>query len=212
MKRNRLTRLTMVYTLLVMLLALAGCGNSLSTGKSSDATGVSSQAVSDKATGKKILVVYFSAEGHTKHIAEVIAEAAGADTMMLEADPAYTKADLDYHDTNSRTSKELHDESLRNIALKQAVPEHWSEYDTVFIGYPIWWGVAAWPVNTFITSNSFQGKTVIPFCTSKSSPIGASDENLKDLADGGDWKPGIRFSPSASNQEIYAWLIKALSD
>ena len=80
--------------------------------------------------------------------------------------------------------------------------ENFDGYDTVLIGYPIWWGVAAWPVNTFVKANDFSGKTVIPFCTSSSSGIGNSGKVLEDLTKSGNWKDGQRFSSNASSSEI----------
>lgn len=83
---------------------------------------------------------------------------------------------------DSRVCREHADESLREVALTAAAVENWEEYGTVFIGYPIWWGIAAWPVDGFVTGNDFTGKTVIPFCTSASSPLGQSGELLAKLA------------------------------
>ena len=83
---------------------------------------------------------------------------------------------------------------------------NWSDYDTVFIGYPIWWGIAAWPTNSFVAANDFNGKTVIPFCTSSSSGIGSSGTLLEQSANGGNWLAGERFSSYASESEAAAWV------
>ena len=116
----------------------------------------------------KTLVVYFSAQNHTEAVAEKIAQNLGADIFELVPVDEYTSDDLNWNDDNSRVSKEHEDESLRNVELESTTVENWDSYDTVFIGYPIWWGIAAWPVDTFVKANDFNGKTVIPFCTSSS--------------------------------------------
>ena len=100
----------------------------------------------------------------------------------------YSEDDLDWTDDNSRVTKEHEDKSLRNVELKTTTVENWDQYDTVLIGYPIWWGIAAWPVDTFVKTNDFSDKTVIPFCTSASSGLGESGTRLQKEAKGGNWK------------------------
>lgn len=156
-------------------------------------------------TGKKVLVVYYSAQGHTENIAKLIASNLNADIFKIEPKEEYTSADLNYNNSNSRVVKEHDDESLRNIELKDITPDSWNEYDTIIIGYPIWWGIAAWPINNFIKENDFTNKTIIPFCTSVSSGLGNSDILLKDISNGGNWIKGTRFSSNASNQTINEW-------
>jgi flavodoxin len=153
----------------------------------------------------KMLVVYFSASGSTKRVAEEISKNLNADLFELVPENVYTADDLDWTDTNSRVSKEHNDISLRNVKLKNTEVENWESYDTVLIGYPIWWGIAAWPVDTFVKANDFNGKTVIPFCTSASSGLGQSGDLLKQEAKGGNWKEGHRFSSGASSSDIKAW-------
>ena len=154
---------------------------------------------------KKILVVYYSAQNHTKNISEKIAKNLNADIFVIEPENAYTANDLDWTDSNSRVSKEHNEESLRNVKLKNTVVQDWQKYDTILIGYPIWWGIAAWPVNTFVKENNFAGKTVIPFCTSSSSGLGQSGELLQKEANSGNWKEGHRFSSVASDLDIKTW-------
>ena len=151
---------------------------------------------------KNTLVVYFSAQNHTKKVAEKIAENLNADIFEIEPEEEYTSRDLDWTDSNSRVSKEHDDEKLRNVKLKSTQVENWDNYNTVLIGYPIWWGIAAWPVDTFVKDNNFDGKVVIPFCTSASSGLGQSGKILKDLAKTGNWEEGHRFSSSASDSDI----------
>ena len=153
-----------------------------------------------------VLVVYFSATGNTQEAANFIAQLTGGDLFELEAADPYTDDDLNYNDDNSRVSQEHDDESLRDVELVADTVENWDDYDTVFIGYPIWWGIAAWPTNTFVQANDFTGKTVIPFCTSASSGLGESGDLLAELAGTGDWLEGQRFSSNVSEEDVSSWL------
>lgn len=153
----------------------------------------------------KVLVVYYSAQGHTDNVAKKIASNLNADVFLIEPNDEYTSDDLNYGDSNSRVSKEHNDESLRDVELKNISVDKWDDYDVVLIGYPIWWGIAAWPVNNFVKENDFNGKTVIPFCTSASSGLGNSGKNLEAMANGGNWLEGKRFSSSASDSVIKEW-------
>lgn len=103
-------------------------------------------------------------------------------------------------------SREHDDSSLRDVPLKTTSVENWDSYSSVFIGYPIWWGIAAWPVDNFIKNNDFAGKTVIPFATSTSSGMGNSGKNLENMAGSGNWQDGKRFSSGASESEVKAWV------
>lgn len=153
----------------------------------------------------KTLVVYYSAEGHTRKIAEIISSTLGADIFEIVPDPIYTAEDLDWTSSDSRASRENDDESLRNVKIKNTEVPNWQDYDRVILGYPIWWGIAAWPVNSFIKSQNWNGKTIIPFCTSHSSGIGNSDLLLKADADGGSWQEGTRFFQDAMPAKIESW-------
>lgn len=136
----------------------------------------------------------------------MIADAIGADLFEVEPAEPYTTADLNYSDKNSRVSREHDDESLRDVALVSAEVPDGDSYDTVFIGYPIWWGGAAWPMNGFMTANDFTGKTVIPFATAASSGMGDSGTDLAKLAGTGDWLDGQRFFSSTTADDIQSWL------
>lgn len=153
----------------------------------------------------KTLVVYYSASGNTKEAAEYIAKATGGDLFELEPEEAYTDEDLDWTDEDSRVSREHENEEERNVSLVSAEVPGWESYETVFVGYPIWWGIAAWPVNGFITANDFTGKTVIPFCTSASSGLGESGKLLEEMAGTGNWLDGERFSSGVSEEDIKTW-------
>lgn len=157
------------------------------------------------AEGGKTLVVYYSASGHTATVADYIADALGADTFELVPQEPYSSDDLDWRVGDSRVNREHEDESLRDIALVADSVENWDEYDTVFIGYPIWWAIAAWPVNNFVKNNDFTGKTVIPFATSTSSGMGQSGDLLAEMAGTGDWQDGQRFSSGASSSTVREW-------
>ena len=191
---------------ILMAFSLAACA-----GKAPDPT--SGTAASPDATGNhtptvtgKALIVYFSGSGNTKKVAEYIAEATGGDLFELVPVTPYTSADLNWRTTGSRVNREHDDESLRDVPLVTATPETFDGYDTVFIGYPIWWGIAAWPVNNFVKSNDFTGKTVIPFATSSSSGMGESGTLLRDMAGTGNWQSGQRFSSGASKATVEKWV------
>ena len=214
----------------VMALSLAACGQSDTTDDSQSA-GQSQEETStpaptptpengedtsapdasepeDSQSGENggVLVVYYSATGNTEAVAGYIAEATGGDLFELEPAEPYTDADLNWTDENSRVTLEHEDESLRDVELVADTVDNWDSYDTVFIGYPIWWGIAAWPVDTFVEANDFTGKTVIPFCTSSSSGLGQSGELLAEMAGTGDWQEGERFRSSASQEDVTEWV------
>ena len=154
----------------------------------------------------KTLVVYYSASGNTERVAKDIAEAAGADLFEIVPTEVYTSDDLDWTNPDSRVSREHDAESLRDVPLTTTEVPDWDSYDTVFIGYPIWWGIAAWPVDTFVKSNDFTGKTVIPFATSSSSGMGQSGSLLADMAGTGEWQEGQRFSSGVSSDDVQSWV------
>ncbi|WP_289097622.1 flavodoxin [uncultured Bifidobacterium sp.] len=203
--RKRLIACIVGATTFVSLTACAGGG----TGAATCATPTPQATQSAETTsgnGSTTLVAYFSATGSTRHVAEEIAKV--TDGALFEIEPAdpYTAADLDYNDADSRVSREHDDEGLRDVKLRTTEVPNWDDYTTVYIGYPIWWGIAAWPVNTSVRGNDFNGKTVIPFCTSASSSIGSSGKDLQALTKGGDWKEGERFSSSASTADVADWV------
>ena len=168
-------------------------------------TQTSAGRTTDGETGKT-LVVYYSASGRTKTVAETIAETAGADLFEIVPDEPYTSEDLDWTNDDSRVSREHDNESLRDVELVKVTPDNWDSYDTILIGYPIWWGIAAWPVDNFVKGNDFSGKTVIPFCTSSSSGLGQSGTLLEQMAGTGTWQEGQRFSSGASASEVQDWV------
>ena len=168
---------------------------------------VSSQAqAEDTGSGSSVLVVYYSATGNTAQVAQYIADSTGGDLFEIQPVEPYTDDDLNWTDDNSRVSQEHADESLRDVELVADTVDNWDQYDTVIIGYPIWWGIAAWPVDGFVEANDFSGKTVIPFCTSSSSGLGESGQLLADMAGTGDWQEGQRFRSGVSQEDVQSWI------
>lgn len=180
-------------------LCITACGQGASSGTAS-----SSAASSD--TANKTLVVYYSATGNTAKVAEVIVNENDVDVFAVMPEQPYSAEDLAWTDENSRVSKEHADPALQDVALLQDTPDNWDSYETVIIGYPIWWGQAAYPVASFVKANDFAGKTVIPFCTSASSDIGDSAQNLADLAKSGEWMGGMRFPSAVNSDEVRQWV------
>lgn len=154
---------------------LAGCSQeSDDQPAAEDQPAVEDEPAPEPATNGNVLVAYYSAQGHTEAVAQTIADELGADVFEVTPAEPYTDDDLNWTDDNSRVSQEHEDESLRDVELTQVTPDGWEDYDTVLVGYPIWWGIAAWPIDNFISGNDWDGKTVIPFCTSASSGLGLS--------------------------------------
>ncbi len=211
----------MVFT---MVLSLTACGGTNSNGTSNKQeneaqntseetadTAASNTDSADESTSAEdtsdhadILVAYFSATGTTKGVAERIAAVTGGDLYeILAADP-YTSDDLNYNDRSSRSTSEQND--------KKARPEIGSEdislegYTTIYLGFPIWWGEEPRILDTFVEKYSFEGITVIPFCTSGGSGIGRSGPNMEALAGSGTWLEGKRFSGNVSEADLQSWI------
>ena len=206
---------TVVLSCLLMfcLVACSSGGSGSTSSADTSSSSVSSASDETSATTEEsstdlgnVLVVYYSATGNTERVANSIAEATGGDLFEIEPTEPYTDDDLNWNDESSRVSREYDDESLRDVPLVNTTVDGWDDYDTVFIGYPIWWGIAAWPVDGFVEANDFSDKTVIPFATSASSGMGQSGELLADLAGTGDWQDGMRFSSGAGDDEVQEWV------
>ena len=213
-------KLTALLLSVVLVLSLAACGSANKPAssttrpetsapteqpESSSTAPAESEPETQPKTGKT-LVVYYSASGNTERVAKDIAEAAGADLFEIVPTEVYTSEDLNWTNPDSRVSREHDDESLRDVPLTTTEVPDWDSYDTVFIGYPIWWGIAAWPVDTFVKNNDFTGKTVIPFATSSSSGMGQSGSLLADMAGTGEWQEGQRFSSGVSGDDVQSWV------
>ena len=213
-------KLTALLLSVVLVLSLAACGSANKPAssttqpetsapteqpESSSTAPAESEPETQPETGKT-LVIYYSASGNTARVAKDIAEAAGADLFEIVPTEVYTSEDLNWTNPDSRVSREHDDESLRDVPLTTTEVPDWDSYDTVFIGYPIWWGIAAWPVDTFVKNNDFNGKTVIPFATSSSSGMGQSGSLLADMAGTGEWQEGQRFSSGVSSDDVQSWV------
>ena len=158
----------------------------------------------DTSTGNTTLVVYFSATGNTRGVAEKIASITGADIYEIKAAEEYTDADLDWNDSDSRTTHEQNDPSVRPEIGSD--PVSLDGYETIYIGYPIWWGEEPRIMDTFVESYDFDGITMIPFCTSGGSGIGRSGQNLADNAGSGNWLEGDRLESGISEDELSSWI------
>ena len=198
---------------LLLVMGLAACG-----GNDSEAAEDSSAATNDTATetpadepeeestesAEGTLVVYFSMTGTTRGVAEKIAAITGADIYEIKAAQEYTSDDLNYNDSETRATVEQKDPTVRPEIGSD--PVSLDGYTTVYIGYPIWWGEEPRIMDTFVESYNFDGKTVIPFCTSGSSSIGNSGKNLAANAGSGNWLDGQRFSGSTTEDELRGWI------
>ena len=213
-------KLTALLLSVVLVLSLAACGSANKPASSttqpetsapteqpeSSSTAPAESEPETQPETSKTLVIYYSASGNTARVAKDIAEAAGADLFEIVPTEVYTSEDLNWTNPDSRVSREHDDESLRDVPLTTTEVPDWDSYDTVFIGYPIWWGIAAWPVDTFVKNNDFTGKTVIPFATSSSSGMGQSGSLLADMAGTGEWQEGQRFSSGVSSGDVQSWV------
>lgn len=205
-------KITSIFLSMVLIFALTACGSSnkeAASGASSEQqTALAAEETAEEENAAASLVVYYSASGNTRRVAENIAEAAGADLFEIVHTEVYTSDDLNWTNSDSRVSREHDDETLREVPLTTTEVPNWDSYDTVFIGYPIWWGIAAWPVDGFVKANDFTGKTVIPFATSSSSGMGQSGSLLAEMAGTGNWQEGQRFSSGVSAGDVQSWVNK----
>lgn len=196
----------------IMVLGIASCGNNTVTvdntskkSKSETQAQTTDNSANEKTSdASKILVAYFSATGTTKKVAEKIAETEKADLYEIIPAQTYSDDDLDYNDDNSRTTKEQNDKTVRPKIKSKKLDL--SDYETIYIGYPIWWGQEPRIMDTFVESYNFTGKTVIPFCTSGSSDIDTSRDNLKSNAKTGNWKDGGRLESSVSDSDLKSFI------
>lgn len=191
----------------LMALGLVACGGNANTAVTENNVATETESVSEieqeETEEEKSLVVYFSATGTTKGVAQKIASALGADIYEIKPAQPYTADDLNYSDSNSRSTREQNDSAARP-EISGSAPS-FAGYDKIYIGYPIWWGEEPRIMDTFVESYNFSGITMIPFCTSGGSGVGRSDSNLASRAGSGNWKSGIRFSSGVSESEIKSW-------
>ena len=230
---KKIRTITAIVIMLCMCFALSACGDSTNntTGgntdtKATESTQTQQTATEDtkdiaqktseadtedssqseqntEGTGSDVLVVVFSATGTTKGVAEKIAAIEGADLYEIVASEPYSDDDLNWNDSNSRTTKEQNDSSVRPGIASETI--NLSGYSKIYVGYPIWWGEEPRIMDTFVESYDFGNITMIPFCTSSSSGIGRSGKNLADNAGSGNWLDGARFGGSVSEDDLRSW-------
>lgn len=162
-------------------------------------------APTEPTSGGKSLVVYFSATGNTEKVANYVANAANADVFELEPAKPYTDADLNYSNDSSRVVYEHEHPEAQDVELVSTTVPNWDSYDTVFIGYPVWWHSASWVVYNFVKDNDFTGKKVIPFSTSAASGEVGS-EAIQEMTTTGDWQEGMGFRSRASESDVADWV------
>ena len=188
----------------VMVISLAACGGNNAKTEATSAPTAAASGNDNSEAAVNVLVAYFSATGNTRTIAEYIADSAKADIYEITPEVPYTDADLNYN-SDCRANREQNDDSARP-AISGTV-ENMEQYDTIFLGYPIWWGNAPKIIFTFLESYDFSGKTIIPFCTSGSSPIGSTTA-MQNVTPGANWLDGQRFSGGASSEDVASWVEK----
>jgi len=149
------------------------------------------------------IVAYFSASNVTKNVAEKIAKTIDADIFEIEPKEKYSSVDLNWNDKNSRSSIEMNDKSFRPEIVSGLDA---TDYDEILIGFPVWWYTAPTIINTFIEASNLEGKTVIPFCTSGGSGIGACEDDLKKAYPEINWKKGLKLTSSTSDDKIRSWI------
>ncbi len=219
-------KIILLITCAMLALSLAACGGATEsvktqtsatqepkeTTKETEATVTEETNVTSEDTtaeqptesGKDVLVVYFSATGTTKDVAEKIAKITNGDVYEIVPEQPYTSDDLNWNDKNSRTTKEQNDSKSRPGIASE--PVSLEGYKTIYIGYPIWWGEAPRIMDTFVEKYNFDGKTVIPFCTSGGSGIGRSGKILEENAGSGNWLDGKRFGAGPSEDDVRSWI------
>lgn len=203
-----------VICVISMMFLMTACGSQSSEKEHSGSSSESADNVQSEQTdntqqnkeeGQDILVAYFSATGTTKTLAGYLSEVTGGDLYEIVPEEPYTSDDLNYSDNNSRSTMEQNDENARP-AISGGL-EDISQYDVIFLGYPIWWGEAPRIIYTFMESYDFAGKTIVPFCTSGGSGIGSSAQNLHELAASDiNWLDGEQLDSGISHNEMVSWV------
>lgn len=189
---------------LLMAVTITACGTSESNGNNEQQQTTGTEETTQAVDGNA-LVVYFSATGNTKAVAEQIANVTDSELYEIEPAEPYTSEDLDYNNDDCRANLEMNDDTARP-EIAGAI-ENIEQYDTIYLGYPIWWGNAPRIMNTFVETYDLSGKTVVPFCTSGGSGISTSVDTLQELAgDGITWMEGQRFDRDVSADEISQWI------
>lgn len=155
---------------------------------------------------KKTLIAYFSASGETKRLAKTIAGVTGGDLFEIRPKAAYTADDLNWSDTKSRSSIEMNDKTCRPDIASRV--DDMEQYETIFVGFPIWWYQAPRIIETFLESYDFEGKKVIPFATSGGSGLGKTENILQTICPKANWLSGRCISSRASSADVQDWINK----
>ena len=182
----------------VLALTLAACGNKAAKNQSAETEGNA-----DSVKNSKVLVAYFSASGVTASVAKQLAEVTGGELHQIQPEQPYTDADLDWRDKQSRSTLEMQDKTSRPAIINKL--DSISQYDIIFVGFPIWWGTAPTIVNTFMESYDFSGKTVVLFATSGGSGIEQADKDFSEAYPNVNWKEG-KLLNSPSRQDLEEWV------
>ena len=182
----------------VLMLSLCAC-----VGATNESNAASENDQNAEAAVTSVLVVCFSATGNTMAIADTIAESLQADRFEIVPSEAYSEADLDYN-SDCRANREQNDDNARPGFV--GAIENIEQYNTVFLGYPIWWGKLPKILYTFLEQYDFSGKTVIPFCTSGGSGISTSVAEIRTLQPGAEVNDGRRFAAGTDTETIQEWL------
>lgn len=187
---------------------LSGCSSSASENNTSDVSAKSTEKAdtSDTQLSDKPIIIYFSATGNTKNIADMIADYTGGEEYEVQPSDPYTDDDLNWSDESSRVVQEYENPDQQDVTFGDIDIPDWDKTDIVFVGYPIWWQDASWVMKSFVKKVDFTGKTVIPFWTSSSSQAEDSGKNLGVTAGTGNWEAGQRFSGSASQEDVDSWV------
>lgn len=201
---KKLKKILALSCALLMAVTITACGTSESNNNSESKQTTEAEKTTQSAD-TNVLVAYFSATGNTKTVAEQIADVTGGELYEIEPAEPYTSEDLDYNNDDCRANLEMNDDTARpEIA---GTIENIEQYDTIYLGYPIWWGNAPRIMNTFVETYDLSGKTMVPFCTSGGSGISTSVDTLQELAgDGITWMEGQRFDRDVSADEISQWI------
>ena len=182
----------------VLALALAACGNKAAKNQSAETEGSA-----DSVKNSKVLVAYFSASGVTAGVAKQLAEVTGGELHQIQPEQPYTDADLDWRDKQSRSTLEMQDKTSRPAIINKL--DSISQYDVIYVGFPIWWGTAPTIVNTFMESYDFSGKTVVLFATSGGSGIEQANKDFAEAYPNVNWKEG-KLLNSPSRQDLEEWV------
>ena len=206
-------KLLSILTLCFVLLTLTACGSantatapteSQTDSAPTETENGAAESSDDQTSNNRALVVYFSATGNTKALAETIAETTGSELYEIVPEEPYTEEDLNYNTDDCRANREMDDENSRP-AISGSV-ENMDDYDTIYLGYPIWWGDMPRIINTFLESYDMSGKTIMPFCTSGGSGITSSVSNIRAACPDSNVTDGFRGSASSGADEIEEWL------